>query len=146
MKWSTSKLNALIRESEDNVRKGLRYNVSLEALRECRIEPTRIKPRAKPRRGPLRDPKYREFCRDQFCVIASASGMDLECDGPIDPSHTQNNGLSSKGPDSSCVPLCRYHHAEYDSGRAAFEKKYGVNLREIAKEHYERFQKEQEKG
>ena len=40
-----------------------------------------------------------------------------------DPAHTQGNGMSSKGPDSSCVPLCRKHHRDFDSGRKAFEKK-----------------------
>lgn len=50
----------------------------------------------------------------------------------VDTAHTQNNGTSSKGPDSSCAPLCRTHHREYDAGRKAFEKKYGVDMKAVA--------------
>jgi hypothetical protein len=50
--------------------------------------------------------------------------------------------MRSKGPDSSCVPLCRKHHDEYDAGRKAFEKKYGVSMKALAAEHYARYQKE----
>ena len=56
-----------------------------------------------------------------------------------DPSHTVNNGMSSKGPDSSCVPLCRKHHREYDAGRKAFEAKYAVDMKALAAEHWKRF-------
>jgi len=47
--------------------------------------------------------------------------------------------MSSKGPDSSCVPLCRKHHREFDSGRKAFEKKYDVDLKKLAAEYFKRF-------
>jgi len=36
--------------------------------------------------------------------------------------------MSSKGPDSTCANLCRFHHDEYDAGREAFELKYGVDM------------------
>ena len=57
----------------------------------------------------------------------------------IDPAHTQNNGGSSKGPDSSCAPLCRAHHMEYDNGREAFEEKYGIDMAREAAIHWEIF-------
>lgn len=57
----------------------------------------------------------------------------------VDPAHTENNGMSSKGPDSSCGPLCRVHHNEYDAGRAAFEKKYRVDMKAVAADHWKRF-------
>jgi len=98
------------------------------------------KKRAKARRGPMRDPKYRQWCRYHDCVVQPHQDCRYAGDGNgSDPAHTQNNGTSSKGPDSSCVPLCRKHHDEYDAGREAFEKKYGVDMKALAAEHYARF-------
>lgn len=103
--------------------------------------------RANPRKGPMRDPGYRRWLRiERFCYIAGAV-IGGQCEPfPFnpDPAHTQNNGMGSKGPDSSCVPLCRRHHSEYDRDRKAFERKYGICMAEIAKEHYARYLKEQE--
>jgi len=111
--------------------------------------------RAKARRGPMRDPKYRRFLASCTCVIAmlpwqEADGVGVSREdfcknaypikgNPNDAAHTQNNGMGSKGPDSSCVPLCRKHHDEYDAGRAAFEKKYGVDMKALAAEHWKRY-------
>ena len=41
--------------------------------------------------------------------------------------------MSSKGPDFSCVPLTLEEHAEYDAGRVAFEKRYGVSMVDVVK-------------
>src|SRR3954453_1851178 len=76
------------------------------------------KPPAPERRGPLRDAAYRQWIRTLPSVVSGRLGCDA-C-------HTRNNGLSSKGPDSCCVPLTRAEHRAYDAGRAAFERKYGV--------------------
>lgn len=98
--------------------------------------------RSKARRGPMRDPKYRRWCSTQQCVIVlefTVPELEKYIGLPIDPAHTQNNGMRSKGPDSSCVPLCRKHHQEYDAGRVAFEKKYGVDMKREAAEHYARY-------
>lgn len=94
----------------------------------------------------MRDPKYRRWLTGLPCLIsailirhigeAGVYSTQLE---PTDPAHTQNNGTSSKGPDSSCVPLCRIHHREYDAGRAAFEAKYGVDMKVLAAEYYNRY-------
>jgi hypothetical protein len=123
----------------------------LEFMRRCGALSKPIpKVRSKPRRGPLRDPKYRAWCREQLCLITIKYGSliasvanddDAVCSlgPPNDPAHTENNGTSSKGPDSSCVPLCRKHHNEYDAGREVFEKKYGVSMKKIAAEHYARY-------
>ncbi len=83
------------------------------------------KRRAKPRRGPLRSPTYRAWLRLKVCVIVG-------CGFVSEPAHTVNNGMRSKGPDSSCVPLCRNHHREYDAGRKAFEAKYGIDMKTAA--------------
>jgi hypothetical protein len=66
----------------------------------------------------------------------------IDCRTPHfpDPAHTERNGMASKGADSSCVPLCRLHHEEqHYIGAQRFEEKYGVNLRALAAEHYQRW-------
>lgn len=84
--------------------------------------------RSKPRRGPLRSPEYRAWLTIRRCVVCHRR----ECD----PAHTANNGMRSKGADSSCAPLCREHHREYDAGRAAFQDKYQVDMQEAAAAHW----------
>jgi hypothetical protein len=100
----------------------------------------------KPRRGPMRSPKYLAWCRQHWCAVSHAvPGVFLPWAGRyaiIDPAHTQGNGMASKGPDSSCVPLERALHEEYDRGRAAFEALYHVDMKALAAEHYQRFLKE----
>ena len=106
------------------------------------------KKRATPRRGPMRDPQYRKFLRNiGYCpvcfgpawvvhgaFVSRFTNRDVgEC---IDPAHTENNGMRSKGPDSSCAPLCRVHHEEYDAGRKAFEEKYEVSMKDVAAKWY----------
>jgi len=106
--------------------------------------------RAKARRGPMRDPKYRAWCREQHCVacISSMGGLssddaDLSVFGAvIDPAHTERNGQSSKGPDSSCVPLCRFHHELYDNKRQQFYELYQLDMKALAAEHYARYLQE----
>jgi hypothetical protein len=122
-----------------------------EAVSELRPLRTPVKAkRAKPRRGPMRDPEYRAWCRAHVCAISIGRGGCQLFGGhaatvlPSDAAHTLNNGLSSKGPDSSCLPLCRMHHREYDRNRKAFEAKYTVNMAALAAEHFARYQ--QEKG
>lgn len=101
------------------------------------IRRTPVKRRRKPRRGPMRDLKYRRWLSDKCaCLIAGCYHFT------IDPAHTKNNGMSSKGPDSSCVPLCRGHHEEYDAGKNAFEKKYRLDMTAEAKKYYELYRQE----
>ncbi len=80
--------------------------------------------RTKPRRGPLRDVGYREYLHDKPCAVCGREGCDA--------AHTVNGGLSMKGPDSSCAPLCREHHREYDGGRVRFESKYRLDMKRVA--------------
>ena len=102
--------------------------------------------RAKPRRGPERDQEYKDWLKTRLCVVCAkvprtVYGADVRDwrHMVIDPAHTKNNGMCSKGPDSSCAPLCRAHHNEYDAGRDAFEKKYEVDMQIEAKAHYALF-------
>lgn len=100
----------------------------------------------------MRDAKYRRWLGKWLCSVFSGSPNDEPYDGCdywngenklTDPAHTQNNGMSSKGPDSSCAPLCRKHHREYDANREAFEEKYGIDMKAKAEESYARYQQEQ---
>ncbi len=106
-----------------------------------------IAKRRKPRRVSVdRDEKYRKWLKTEPCVACIASG-DIRCLGFSDPAHTaKNNGRSSKGSDSSCIPLGRYHHDEMDgrlstkiTTKQQFAEKYGLDLAAIATEHYARF-------
>lgn len=101
------------------------------------------KRRTKARRVSVsRDAGYKRWLRGQECAIYFFS-LAGQCSGPMDPAHTaHNNGMSSKGSDSSCAPLCRKHHTEYDGGRVEFEKKYGIDMGKLAAENYARFQHE----
>jgi len=96
----------------------------------------------------LRDPGYMEWLKDRPCVACMKRRVPI---GPcawwrlaiIDPAHTLNNGFSSKGPDSSCIPLCRYHHDEMDGRLSAamttkeqFAAKYSLNLANESAAHY----------
>ena len=102
------------------------------------------KRRSKPRRGPMRDAKYRAFVRTQPCAVAVLSKLrgGKRCFGLTQAAHTENNGMSSKGPDSSCAPLCCDHHAEYDAGRERFERRYLINMKNNARVCYERYLQE----
>lgn len=107
--------------------------------------PVRKRRPGPPRRGPMRDLAYRRWIRELICIVYGPGRLweNLNCvTAPTDAAHTENNGMSSKGPDSSCVPLCRVHHREYDAGREAFERKYNVNMRQIAARFYDRYQAE----
>jgi hypothetical protein len=93
-----------------------------------------------PRKGPMRSEKYRRWVSQHLCCVCfGCHPMSLEAESFSQACHTENNGGSSKGPDSSCVPLCVEHHVEYDAGRKALEKKHGVNMKEIAAQYYSEF-------
>ena len=96
-----------------------------------------------------RNPGYRHFLHEHGrCIVAAHGG----CQGPIDPAHTEHGGMSQKGADSSCVPLCRAHHRQADgqdplpgglsrgAGKAAFEAFYGVALKREAQVWWLAFQ------
>ncbi len=105
---------------------------------------TRIRQHRGLRRGPMRSPEYKTWLRGCVCIacrIMKFIYRDRLCasGGVMDACHTSNNGMSSKGPDSGCAPLCRSHHSEYDSGREAFELKYNVSMAKEAAIHYALF-------
>ena len=115
------------------------------------------KRRSKPRRGPpdipeieWRNPEYRKFLRsDGICAACVKIGNKRWMPYVCDPAHSEHNGMSSKGRDSSCLPLCRPHHSEADGqkrlpngqvGRAAFEAYYCLDMKAVAAYWWKRFQ------
>src|SRR5689334_12924934 len=98
--------------------------------------------RLKPRRGPERNPEYRAWLRTQPCIAClrdPAPGF-RKGSSQIEAAHTANNGMSSKGTDSSCVPLCRSHHTEsHRIGVKQFQAKFEMDLRAEARAHYAAF-------
>lgn len=96
--------------------------------------------RATPRRGPLRDPGYRAFLREEGKCVACAlhcirHGYANGCTscvpyslGRCDPAHGPVNGMRSKGPDNEAVPMCREHHVyQTEIGWPKFEAMYGLS-------------------
>jgi len=99
------------------------------------VKPPRRSPRRRAGRGPARNWKYRGWIRSLPCACASAE-PDCDCFGAIQAAHTQNNGLRTKGSDYSCVPLCAYHHQQYDSGlrsKELFEADHNLNLADLVR-------------
>lgn len=93
--------------------------------------------RAKPRRGPLRDPGYLAFLRGNArCAV----GIRCVCHGRVggcDAAHGPVNGMRSKGPDNEAVALCPAHHEEqHRIGWPAFERKYDFSRAEEAEAWY----------
>ncbi len=113
------------------------------------------KKRTTPRRvSVVRDQDYMDWLKTQTCVACRyryPGGSDwMTCQlTPSEPAHTVNNGMRSKGADSSCVPACSRHHNEMDgrlstkiTTKKEFAEKYGLDLAAIAAEHYARFKQE----
>lgn len=103
----------------------------------------------------VRDQGFMKWLKTEPCVaclVLIQRGAGITCYGHSDPCHTVGNGRSSKGPDSSCIPLGRYHHDEMDGRlntkivtKEQFAEKYGLDLAAIAAEHYARYKQEQGK-
>ncbi len=99
----------------------------------------------------MRAPKYLAFLRQQHCEAcilmangdsALLRGYSRIC-GVVQAAHGPVNGMSSKGPDNEAVPLGLIHHQQqHRLGWPAFEERHGFNRAEVAKAHYERFERE----
>jgi hypothetical protein len=100
-----------------------------------------IRKRRGARRGPWRSVKFRRFIASLPCLICRAPGTQA--------AHTEHNGMASKGPDSSCVPLCPRHHDELDGrrqlsiggiGKQDFLRLYQVDLKAAAAAYFRQWQ------
>jgi len=90
-----------------------------------------------------------DWLKTKFCVCCrykypGGGEWMTKQTAPSDPAHTaKTNGARSKGPDSSCIPLCRRHHDEMDgrlstkiTTKTAFAEKYDLDLAREAAEFY----------
>jgi hypothetical protein len=114
---------------------------------------SRTKPPNRKRKTPRRvsvdrNQPYMDWLKTQMCVVGNQVHRRATR-GNCDPAHTINNGMGSKGPDSSCIPLCRHHHDEMDgrvstaiTTKAAFAAKYRIDLADVAAFHFRQFNKE----
>jgi hypothetical protein len=126
---------------------GVAFTHEKPPMKRSRINPKR----EEPRREPMRDRAYMEWLCDRSCVACrelKAHRLPIPSFWTqiVDPAHTVNNGRGSKGPDSSCIPLCRFHHDEMDgrlstaiTTKSAFAAKYGLDLEHEAATHYATF-------
>ncbi len=60
-----------------------------------------------------RSEPYKAFIREQWCLLNG--GRFGLCEGDVVPHHTDGGGMSLKGSDLSCVPLCCAHHLLMDN-------------------------------
>lgn len=89
-------------------------------------------------RGPLRSDPHLQWIRGHDCSID-----DRDCtyvwgvkNAGIEAAHVRSGtdgGASSKPSDYWSLPLCSFHHGwQTDHGERAFERKYKINMKEIA--------------
>jgi hypothetical protein len=97
-------------------------------------KPKRKKQR--PRFSHRRDQKFLAFVRRLPCLIACRPPhvcRRYEGRQAVEPAHIKTRG--SGGDDlGNVVPLCPRAHDEQEGRTAAFERRYGVNLREAAQQ------------
>lgn len=88
-------------------------------------------PKRKPRRGPVRDWRYKDWIRSLPCCTCGRPPRS-------EAAHTgTDGGKSMKASDRSCVPLCFWCHSEYDNGMRGnhlFEQGHHVCFVEKVKE------------
>jgi hypothetical protein len=97
----------------------------------------------------FRDPKYRAWLRKQLCSVQIAcqdKWFWYSAAGPVEAAHGPSAGTRVKGPDNEAIPLCQLHHRlQHQIGWPEFEKQAGISRKAIAREHWERYQREKGK-
>lgn len=77
-------------------------------------------------------PAHRAWIRRHHCCVPGCMQTPIEC------AHVRTGtdcGLSLKPSDRWAVSLCRDHHRDqHRTGEAAFQKRYGIDLYELALE------------
>ena len=68
-----------------------------------------------------RDPEYMAWIREQSCCVRT-----VECSGSIQAHHTAHAYISTKGDDSSCIPLCHHHHMLAHQ-KSRFKERFGFD-------------------
>jgi len=79
---------------------------------------------------------HRAWVRKHRCSVVGCRGLPIEC------AHVRSGtdgGFGLKPSDRWTISLCRSHHLEqHEIGEPAFEAKYELSLRELAKEFVRR--------
>lgn len=78
-------------------------------------------------------PQHRRHVRRHMCIVPGCENLDIQCCHIRLGSHA---GMGQKPPDYLTYPGCGsvHHEEQHAIGEAAFEKKYGVNLRQAARQ------------
>lgn len=88
--------------------------------------------RAERRRDRRNCPAHRAWVRRHHCSVPGCLQRPIEC------AHVRcgtDGGLSLKPSDGWTVSLCRNHHLEqHHIGEGEFQTRYGIDLRELARE------------
>ena len=89
--------------------------------------------RGKPR---TRSPSHRDWVRDHFCCVPGCRQQPIEC---AHDSFAWSRGVGIKSNDGMTISLCKPHHEEQTrTAQRPFEKKYKIDMEELAKEFYAR--------
>lgn len=119
------------------------------------IQRSRVRQKAgKPKRfAKRRDYPYLAWIRERVCAIpayaTSTTLIGIGCgfyEGrSIEPAHIKTK--ASGGDDrNNVVPLCPAHHDEQEGHTKLFERAYGVDLRKLAQQYTERYDRERSVG
>ena len=77
-------------------------------------------------------PAHRAWVRRHHCSVPGCHGLPIEC------AHVRRDtdgGAGLKPSDRWTISLCRGHHIEqHQVGEATFEKRYDIDMRELAVE------------
>jgi hypothetical protein len=88
--------------------------------------------RAERRRDERNCPAHRAWVRKHQCCVPGCANRDIEC------AHVRtgsDGGVGMKPSDRWCISLCAHHHREqHDIGEGAFERRYAIDLHELALE------------
>ena len=77
-------------------------------------------------------PGHRAWVRRHHCCVPGCVELPIEC------AHVRtgtDGGVGLKPSDRWVVSLCKLHHAEqHQNGEITFQERYGIDLRELARE------------
>lgn len=86
--------------------------------------------------------KYLDWVSKQLCVICKSPGQYHDSGEWLnDPCHILGKGAGG-GDEGNVFPACRKHHSEqHKIGINAFQVKYGLDLRKLAKRYWQNYLK-----
>lgn len=105
----------------------------------------KVRPRTKPEPDRVRSASYLQWLRGCVCGIhgyrENPSREKHVCEGRIEAAHVRtgtDGAMGIKPSDCYALPLCeKAHRLQHQIGEAAFERMFGVSLRNIASTHFE---------